>query len=114
MTFSTAAFAQTQTVTVDLSTISADLAAELGIDVDDVPATMDLSADIATQVCGIDVETVGDSCVASISTADLAAAIEGDLSDNDNSAREFAAGQQLARPLPVNRIALRKIPLRVK
>ena len=92
LTFSTAAFAQTQTVTVDLSAVSAELAAELGID--DVPATIDLSADIAAQVCGIDVETIGDSCVASVSTADLAAAIESDLGDNDNSARQFAPGQQ--------------------
>ena len=94
LTFSTAAFAQTQTVTVDLSAVSAELAAELGIDVDDVPATIDLSADIAAQVCGIDVETIGDSCVASVSTAGLAAAIESDLGDNDNSARQFAPGQQ--------------------
>lgn len=37
MTLSTAALAQTDTISVDLSGITADLAAELGIDVDDLP-----------------------------------------------------------------------------
>ena len=94
LTLSTAALAQTQTVTVDLSGISQDLADELGIEVDDLPETIDLSAELAAAVCDVDLETIADTCVASVSTADLAAAIESDLDSDDNSAREFAPGQQ--------------------
>ena len=94
LTLSTAALAQTQTVTVDLSGISQDLAEELGIEIDDLPETIDLSADLAAAVCNVDIETIADACVASVSTADLTAAIETDLDSDDNSAREFAPGQQ--------------------
>lgn len=97
LTLSTAAFAQTETVTVDLSGISADLAAELGLDVDDLPTSIDLSADIAAEVCDLDVGTLADSCVAVVSTAELTAAVESEMDADDgadNSAREFAPGQQ--------------------
>lgn len=95
--FATAApaFAQTETVSVDLSGISADLAAALGIDSDDLPTSIDLSADIAAQVCDVDVGTIGDSCVAVVSTDGLISAVESELDeDGNNSAREFAPGQQ--------------------
>ena len=94
LTLSTAALAQTQMVTVDLSGISQDLADELGIEVEDLPETIDLSADLAAAVCDVDLETIADTCVASVSTADLVATIESDLDSGDNSAREFAPGQQ--------------------
>lgn len=99
LTFSTAAFAQTDTVTVDLSGISDDLAAELGIDVDDLPSSIDLPADVAAEVCGADVASLGDTCVAIVSTGDLTTAIESEIdgaegNGAENSAREFAPGQQ--------------------
>ncbi len=94
MTLSTAAFAQTDTVSVDLSGISADLAAELGIELDELPTSIDLPADVAAEVCGLDVGTLGESCVAIVSTADLTAAIESEIDDGGNSARDFAPGHQ--------------------
>lgn len=94
LALSTAAFAQTPTVTVDLSPISAALAEELGIEVDDLPTTIDLSADIAAEVCGVEIGTIADSCVASVATDDLTAVIESELGDDNDSAREFAPGQQ--------------------
>lgn len=95
--FSGMAVAQDATVSVDLSSISVDLANELNIDVDDVPETIELSADFAAAVCDVDVATIGDSCVAVLTTADLLAALEDDEDSQGpsaNSAREFAPGQQ--------------------
>lgn len=95
LTISTAVFAQAETVTVDLSSLSEELAANLGIDVDDLPASIDLPAELAAEVCGVEVDTIADSCVASVSTDDLVTAITEELDDSDdNSAREFAPGQQ--------------------
>jgi hypothetical protein len=95
LTISTAVFAQAETVTVDLSPISAELAAELGIDVDDFPSSIDLPAELAAEVCGVEVDTIADTCVASVSTDDLVTAINQETDDsNNNSAREFAPGQQ--------------------
>lgn len=91
LAFSTSAFAQGELITVDLSDISADLATELDVDVDDVPTSIELSADLAAEVCDVDVATITDSCVAVMSTADLIAAIE---DGENNSAREFAPGHQ--------------------
>lgn len=94
LTISTAVFAQAETVTVDLSNISAELAAELGIDVDDLPSSIDLPAELASEVCGVEADTIADTCVASVSTDDLVTAIN-ELDDTGNgSAREFAPGQQ--------------------
>lgn len=101
--FSGAALAQDNLVTVDLSSIGVDLAGELNIDIDDVPESIELSADLAAAVCDLDVETIGDSCVAVMTTSDLVTALEEDDGDDDgdadegpsaNSAREFAPGQQ--------------------
>jgi type IV secretory pathway TrbL component len=103
MTFSTAAFAQPETVSVDLSGVSAELAAQLGIDADDLPSSINLSAAIAAEVCGVELETIGATCTAANLTADLTTAIENELDNDDdadngnsaeNSAREFAPGQQ--------------------
>ncbi|MBW4653394.1 MAG: hypothetical protein KME20_10235 [Kaiparowitsia implicata GSE-PSE-MK54-09C] len=94
LTISTAVFAQAETVAVDLSSISEELSAELGIDVDDLPSSIDLPAALAAEVCGVEVDTIADTCVASVSTDDLVAAINEMDDSNDNSAREFAPGQQ--------------------
>lgn len=97
MSTSTMAIAQEELISVDLSGISDALATELNIEIDDVPQTIDLSADVAAAVCGVEVATLEDSCVAITTTADLIAAIENDDDDgsiNANSAREFAPGQQ--------------------
>jgi hypothetical protein len=42
----------------------------------------------------VEVETIADTCVASVSTEDLVAAINEETADSNNSAREFAPGQQ--------------------
>jgi hypothetical protein len=94
LTISTAVFAQAETVAVDLSSISEELSAELGIDVDDLLSSIDLPAALAAEVCGVEVETIADTCVASVSTDDLVAAINEMDDSNDSSAREFAPGQQ--------------------
>lgn len=94
----TPAFAQDATVTVDIAGITADLAAELGIEVDNLPSSVQLSAEAAAEACGVDVSALGDTCVAVTSTAAVSAAVEDDLDEdggpNENSAREFAPGQQ--------------------
>lgn len=120
--FSSAALAQDDaTVMVDVSTLSPEIAAELGIDAHTVPAFVDLSLDAALDACGLDADDFGDitSCEAFSITADLLAAVEaerdgdgdgdtgdGDVDDgeggdedgsddaNPNSARDFAPGQQ--------------------
>lgn len=96
MALSTAAFGQATTVAVDLSGISADLAAELGIDADDLPTSIDLSAELAAEVCGVELGSIADTCVATISNADLIIVIEDEIDEGGkgNSAREFAPGQQ--------------------
>lgn len=95
-----AALAQ-ETIVVDLSGISADLAAELGVDADAVPGTVTVSAEVAADVCGIAVEDLSATCAALSASADLVAAIEADLDGDDgngngngNSASQFAPGQQ--------------------
>ena len=95
---SSAALAQ-DTIVVDLTGISADIATELGLDADEVPGTVSVSADLAAEVCGIAVGDLGATCTATTISADLTAAIEADIDDEDmtgseNSAREFAPGQQ--------------------
>ena len=95
LAFSTAALAQADTVTVDLGSISEELAAELGIDVDDPPSSIDLPADFGGEGCGVGIDTNADTCLASVSTEALLSALsEGTDNTNDNSAREFAPGQQ--------------------
>jgi hypothetical protein len=97
MSTSTLALAQDAPITVDLSGISAELASQLDIDIDDLPETVELSADVAAAVCGVEAVTLDDSCVAIAATTDLIAAIQSlDEVDsvNANSAREFAPGQQ--------------------
>ena len=85
-------------VTVDISGISADVAAQLGEDFDDLPGTIALSAEAAADACGVDVTDLGDSCTAINVTSELTAAVEDSFEDDgqgaDNSAREFAPGQQ--------------------
>ena len=89
------AFAQTDTVAVNLSDISADVAAELGINAHRVPDMVDLSAEQAAEVCDLDVETISGSCDAVTSTSSLIAAIEDqDGNASEHSARQFAPGQQ--------------------
>lgn len=96
LVFTTPAFAQDDTITVDIAGITADLAAALGIDVDDLPSSVELSADAAAEACGVDVSSLGDTCVAVTATAALSAAIEDqdEGGPSENSAREFAPGQQ--------------------
>ncbi|HEY8574861.1 MAG TPA: hypothetical protein VIL88_00825 [Devosia sp.] len=90
-----AALAQ-DTVVVDLSGIRTHIAGDLGIDVDDVPSTISLSAEAAAEVCGIAVGDLSATCAAISGSAELTAAIEAELDGNGNanSAREFAPGQQ--------------------
>lgn len=94
--FAPAAFAQEDTVTVDIAGVTADLAASLGFDVDDLPSSVEVSAEAAAEACGVDVSALGDTCVAVTATDALGAAIEDqdDNGPNENSAREFAPGQQ--------------------
>ena len=96
-----AALAQ-DTVVVDLSAISADIASELNIDLNDVPGTVSLSSDAAAEACGLAVGDLQPTCVAVTATQDvlvlIAANDDGDDDQNgkgaENSAREFAPGQQ--------------------
>ncbi len=97
MSTSTLALAQDALVTVDLSGISAELATQLNVDLDDVPETIEVSADLAAAICGVEIGSLEDSCVAITVTTELLAAIESDDADDEaatNSAREFAPGQQ--------------------
>ncbi len=99
-----AATAQSTDVTVNLSTIAADIAAELGIDVSTVPETIVIELDDAAEACGLDPEDFGAivSCDAFSVTNAVLIAIDPDYYDdedgngngNGNSAREFAPGQQ--------------------
>lgn len=94
---SSLAIAQDTLVTVDLSGVSAELATQLDIDLEDVPETIEVSAELAAAVCGVEVASLEDSCVAIAATTELLAAIESDDADDGvgtNSAREFAPGQQ--------------------
>ena len=90
------AFAQDGTVTVDIAGITADLAADLGLNIDDLPSSVELSAEAAAEACGVDLNALGDTCVAVTATDALSAAIEDDDEGgpSENSAREFAPGQQ--------------------
>lgn len=89
------AFAQTDTVTVNLAGISADVAAELGVKTNKVPGTVDLSAALAAEACGLDATTITGSCDAVISTVSLIDAIEDqDGNASEHSARQFAPGHQ--------------------
>lgn len=94
----TAALSQDTIVTVDLWSIGPELASELHLDLDDLPESVELSADLAAEVCGVGLASLGENCVAIISTAELIAAIEDSEGDgaaaNGNSARQFAPGQQ--------------------
>jgi hypothetical protein len=97
----------TALVSVDLSSITADLAAELGVDTGEIPVSIDLPAALAAEICGVDAGSLtdGDSCVATTITDPLIIDLGGDPDDDDdggegegnggnNSAREFAPGQQ--------------------
>lgn len=92
------ATAQDSLITVDLSGINTELAADLNVDLDEVPETVELTADLAAQVCGIEVSLLSETCVAIVSTADLLLAVQEDQGtvggSSGNSAREFAPGQQ--------------------
>lgn len=94
---SSAALAQ-EPIVVDLSAISADIASELNIDVDDVPGTISLSADAAAEACGLALADLQPTCVAVSATEDVLVLIEANDDENgkgaENSAREFAPGQQ--------------------
>lgn len=96
LAFAGPASAQDVTVMVDIAGITADLAADLGLDIDDLPSSVELSAEAAAEACGVDVNALGDTCVAITATDALSAAIEDDEEGgpSENSAREFAPGQQ--------------------
>jgi hypothetical protein len=96
LAFAAPAFAQDDTITVDIAGVTADLAAALGLDVDDLPSSVQLSAEAAAEACGVDVSALGDTCVAVVATDALGAAVEDqdETGPNENSAREFAPGQQ--------------------
>ncbi len=96
LAFAGPASAQDDTVMVDIAGITADLAADLGLDIDDLPSSVELSAEAAAEACGVDVNALGDTCVAITATDALSAAIEDDEEGgpSENSAREFAPGQQ--------------------
>jgi hypothetical protein len=97
MSTSSLAIAQDALITVDLSGISAQLATQLDIDLEDIPETIQVSAELAAAVCGLEVTSLEDSCVAIAVTTDLLATIESDDADDGvgtSSAREFAPGQQ--------------------
>lgn len=96
LVFAAPVFAQEDTVTVDIAGVTADLAAALGLDVDDLPSSVELSAEAAAEACGVDVSALGDTCVAVSATDALSAAIadDDDGGPSENSAREFAPGQQ--------------------
>lgn len=97
MSTSSLAIAQDALVSVDLSGISAELATQLDIDLEDVPETIEVSAELAAAVCGVEIVSLEDSCVAIAATTELLAAIESDDTDDGvgtSSAREFAPGQQ--------------------
>lgn len=96
LVFAGPAFASGETVTVDIAGVTADLAAALGVDVDDLPSSVVLSAEDAAQACGVDLAALGDTCVAVTATAALGTAIEelDEVEPSANSAREFAPGQQ--------------------
>jgi len=92
------AFAQEgdATITVDISGLSADFAGDLGVGVGRIPDTVMVSADVAAEVCGVDVSTLtdGSTCTATSTSDELSAAVEDEVSAEDNSARSFAPGQQ--------------------
>lgn len=96
LAFAPAALAQETTIIVDLSGISADLAAELEIDLEAVPTTVVLSPETAAIVCGVDEGSLTDSCIAVTSSAELVVVLEDELDGNEdgNSAAAFAPGQQ--------------------
>jgi hypothetical protein len=94
LTLSSAALAQDRTVSVDLSGISDDLAEQLGLDVDDLPDSILVSAETAAEACGVELESIGESCLATTATDDLESAITEEISAGSNSAKEFAPGQQ--------------------
>lgn len=87
-------------VTVDISGISADVAAQLGDDFDDLPGIITLSADAAADACDVEVADLGDSCPAIHVTSDLTDAVEASFEGDgggegaNNSAREYAPGHQ--------------------
>ena len=112
-----AASAQQSSITVNLANLAPDIAAQLGINANDVPTYVNLSFDAAVEACGLDSADFGDatSCDAFSITGDILAAVEaydddgddgtngdGDGDDgeganpnpNPNSARDFAPGQQ--------------------
>jgi hypothetical protein len=103
----TVSVAQAQeTVVVDLTQINAELAADLGIETTALPPSVVLTADAAAEACGVDIGTLGDTCLATTATDDIFAALDRDDGEgevpgdgeggtpNANSAREFAPGQQ--------------------
>jgi hypothetical protein len=95
--FAGAALAQEETsVTVDLSGLSKDFSGALSVGVGRVPDTVSVSADIAAAACGVDASSLssGSTCTAVTTTPELTVVVEDEISATDNSAREFAPGQQ--------------------
>lgn len=97
---SSAALAQ-DTVVIELSGVRADLATQLNVGVGQVPDTVSLSTNFAAQVCGIeDPATLESVCTAVRITPELLTVLQASIGDgnngngNNNSAREFAPGQQ--------------------
>jgi hypothetical protein len=85
-----ATLAQEATITVNISAISADLATKLDVDESELPTTVSLSPAAAAIVCGVDVSTLVNTCVAVTTTVELTTQVQREL----NSAAEFAPGQE--------------------
>ncbi|GLQ57274.1 hypothetical protein [Devosia nitrariae] len=66
-----AALAQEATISVDISAISADLATELDVEANELPTAVMVSPDVAAVVCGVDVSSLTDTCVATTSSTEL-------------------------------------------
>lgn len=91
---STAALAQ-DTIVVELSGISAELAAQLNVDVADMPSTASLSSEFAAAVCGVAVADLQPTCVATTISAELLTVLEAGIGNgHGNSASNLAPGQK--------------------
>lgn len=91
---STAALAQ-DTIVVELSGVSAELAAQLNVDVADLPSTASLSSEFAAEVCGVAVADLQPTCVATTTSTELLTVVEAGISNgHGNSASNPAPGQQ--------------------
>ena len=90
---------ETATVTIS-GAFAEDLALAAGIDVDDLPDSITVPIDVASEVCGTSV-AAGDTCTGTTSADALTEFLDDDDDDDssggsggsDNSAKAFAPGQ---------------------